>query len=584
MTKYKTIILLLICCVANITVDAQTKKEPEIYSNFEKNYNELLQSYYMKQNEKTLNQRFNRQGDNLSNEYRAANVSDSVYARRLRSLPSAVNLVYNDKVRSNIVYYIDRIGDRVGVMLGLSKYYFPIFENILDSYGIPSELKYLVVIESAFNPRAVSWTGAAGLWQFMYATGRVYDLRVNSVVDDRRDPIKETIAAAKYLKDLYKIYNDWSLVLAAYNCGPGNVNKAIKRSGKTDFWSIYNYLPNETRNYVPSYIAATYVMNFYKEHNISPINLSRPLDLVTDTVIVKKDIYFSQIEAVMGISVEELRDLNPQYKMDMIPGTQDRYSLKLPLKYINEFIEKEDSIASYHKEEFKNEEQDRDQSVKQTEVCYVNKTIYHKVQRNDTWYSIANRYGVSQQDLRSWNKKIKKKRLQRGTLLAVKTRVAVEKEKIIKTNTEKQTPFEETIVSADNTDNQEESTPIVTYPKRNRTTLTTKTKNTNKQERKEDKKSRKNKKDRDDNDNRSSKKNKNKETHSIKSGETISQIAKKYGISEEDLLKANKLDKSSAKSIRPGQKIVISKDSKDSKNSKSNKNKKSSKSKSKRRR
>lgn len=584
MTKYKTIILLLICCVANITVDAQTKKEPEIYSNFEKNYNELLQSYYMKQNEKTLNQRFNRQGDNLSNEYRAANVSDSVYARRLRSLPSAVNLVYNDKVRSNIVYYIDRIGDRVGVMLGLSKYYFPIFENILDSYGIPSELKYLVVIESAFNPRAVSWTGAAGLWQFMYATGRVYDLRVNSVVDDRRDPIKETIAAAKYLKDLYKIYNDWSLVLAAYNCGPGNVNKAIKRSGKTDFWRIYNYLPNETRNYVPSYIAATYVMNFYKEHNISPINLSRPLDLVTDTVIVKKDIYFSQIEAVMGISVEELRDLNPQYKMDMIPGTQDRYSLKLPLKYINEFIEKEDSIASYHKEEFKNEEQDSDQSVKQTEVCYVNKTIYHKVQCNDTWYSIANRYGVSQQDLRSWNKKIKKKRLQRGTLLAVKTRVAVEKEKIIKTNTEKQTPFEETIVSADNNDNQEESTPIVTYPKRDRTTLTTKTKNTNKQERKEDKKSRKNKKDRDDNDNRSSKKNKNKETHSIKSGETISQIAKKYGISEEDLLKANKLDKSSAKSIRPGQKIVISKDSKDSKNSKSNKNKKSSKSKSKRRR
>jgi membrane-bound lytic murein transglycosylase D len=564
MTKYKTIIVILICCMTSFVAKAQ-KDNTDIYTNFEKNYNDLLQSYYMQQNEKLLNLRFNHSRDNISSEYRAANVSDSVFAKRLRSVPSAVNLVYNDKVRNNIIYYIDRIGDRVGVMLGLSKYYFPIFEDILDSYNIPSELKYLVVIESAFNPKAISRTGASGLWQFMYATGRTYDLRVNSVVDDRRDPIKATVAAAKYLKDLYKIYNDWSLVLAAYNCGPGNVNKAIKRSGKNDFWGIYNYLPNETRNYVPSYIAAVYVMNFYKEHNIEPVNLSRPLDLVTDTVIVKKDIYFSQIEAVMNISVAELRDLNPQYKMDMIPGSQDRYSLKLPLKYINQFIDLEDSIANYKKEEYQPQEESIDSTP--TEICYVSKTIYHKVQRNDSWYSIANRYGVSQQDLRSWNRKIKRNKLKKGTLIAVKTKVAVEKEKIIKKESPTNEPvFEENIVSADNSANQEEIEPTVINNKssysRNKIKKDTKK---NSKDREYTKKNRRDKKDRN-NDSKA-------ENHKIKSGETISQIAKKYGVSEEQLLKANNLDKQSAKNIRPGQKLKIdnNKSTKDKKNSKSTK-------------
>lgn len=564
MTKYRTIILTLICCITSFTMQAQSKEEPEVFSNFERNYNDLLQSYYMQQNEKLLNQKFNQNRNNISYEYRAANTSDSIFAKRLRSIPSAVNLVYNDKVRNNIVYYIDRIGDRVGVMLGLSKYYFPIFEGILDSYGIPSELKYLVVIESAFNPKAISRTGASGLWQFMYATGRTYDLRVNSVVDDRRDPMKETVAAAKYLKDLYKIYNDWSLVLAAYNCGPGNVNKAIKRSGKNDFWGIYNYLPNETRNYVPAYIAATYVMNFYKEHNIEPISLSRPLDLVTDTVTVKRDIYFSQIEAVMNISVAELRDLNPQYKMDMIPGSQDRYSLKLPLKYINQFIELEDSIANYRKEEYQPEDS-TSVSNSQNEVCYVNKTIYHKVQRNETWYSIANRYGVSQQDLRSWNKKIRKNKLRRGTLLAVKTRVAVEKEKIIKKEEPANEPvFEDNIVSADNSANQEEYSPTIT----NKKTYSTSSKNKMKKETKK-------KQDREDR--RSKKNKKSQDTHEIKSGETISQIAKKYGVSEEQLLKANNLDKKSAKNIRPGQKIKVDNNKSTKNNNKSTKNNKKSK-------
>ena len=239
----------------------------------------------MKMNAKLLGKSLNYKTDTFVPAHRACDVSDSVFARRLRSIPSVVPLTYNDKVRANIIYYIDRIGDRVGVMLGLSKYYFPIFDEILDRHGVPCELKYLVVIESALNPKAVSRVGATGLWQFMYATGKMYDLRVNSIIDDRMDPIKATEAAAKYLKDLHKIYNDWTLAIAAYNCGPGNVNKAMKRSGRNDFWGMYDFLPKETRGYVPAYIAAAYVMNFHAEHGIYPAKLTKPLTLISDTIM-----------------------------------------------------------------------------------------------------------------------------------------------------------------------------------------------------------------------------------------------------------------------------------------------------------
>ncbi len=316
MTLYKKILLLLIAAISLQVVVAQN--DDEIYSNFERNYNELLQSYYMKTNEKQNNQNYS--GTTYGRK-KASELTDDEIKNRLKVIPSCVPLVYNSVVRNHIVYYIDRIGDRVGVMLGVSKYYFPIFENILDAYGVPSDLKYLVVIESAFNPKAVSRAGATGLWQFMYATGRNYDLRVNSIVDDRRDPIKSTIAAAQYLKDLYSIYHDWSLVLAAYNCGPGNVNKAIKRSGENDFWQIYSYLPKETRNYVPAFIAATYAMNYADKHGICAANLSKPLDLINDTVNVSRDIYFGQIEKVLGISIDQIKEMNPQYKMNYIPGT-----------------------------------------------------------------------------------------------------------------------------------------------------------------------------------------------------------------------------------------------------------------------
>ena len=236
--------------------------------------------------------------------------SDSVYIDRLGRINSVITLPYNTIIRNHIHVYTGRKLDRFQVMLGLQDYYFPMIEDIFDSYGLPVELKYMAVIESALNPNAVSRVGATGLWQFMYSTGRMYGLTINSVVDERRDPVKATHAAARYLKDLYGIYNDWILVIAAYNCGPGNVNKAIRRSGnRKDYWEIYYRLPRETRGYIPAYVAATYAMNYYRDHNITPLQISMPLSV--DTVMVSHDVHLEQIAAVLELPVGELRALNP---------------------------------------------------------------------------------------------------------------------------------------------------------------------------------------------------------------------------------------------------------------------------------
>lgn len=572
MIRFKKIIILLIVLSTCFSVFAQNNEREEEYLNFERNYNELLQSYYIKSNEKLLNERFPSSAF-MPTSTTGSSTPDEVYRQRLNSIPSAVKLVYNSQVRNHIVYYLDRMNRSVGLMLGLSKYYFPIFEDILDSYGVPSELKYLVVIESAFRPKAVSKAGATGLWQFMYATGRTYDLRVNSIVDDRCDPIKSTIAAAKFLKSLYGIYGDWSLVLAAYNCGPGNVNKAMKRSGKNDFWEIYDFLPKETRNYVPAYIAATYVMNFYQEHGIRPVELTRPLDLVTDTVVVNKDIYFGQIQDVMNISVEELKDLNPQYKMDYIPGTQDKYSLRLPLKYVETFIEMEDSISNCNIEKYRPELAKKDDSLSSsTTTVMVDKTIYHKVRKNENWSSIARRYGVSVSDLRKWNSKIKKNKLQKGTLIAVKTKVAVAKENVIeKDEAEKSSSFaKDEMLEANSSASQQELTTSKQKADKinSKVSSNKKVEVSTKQSAQEDKSK---KQDSSSNEKQDTKKtnakqetnskvkgkNDTSKTHTIKSGETISAIAKKYNISEQKLMKLNGLNDQSVKKIRPGQKLKL---------------------------
>lgn len=276
--------------------------------------------------------------------------TEEEYIDRLSRLPYIMEMSYNDVVRSCIDRYSGRLRKSVSYMLGSSNFYFPIFEEALEAYGVPLELKYLPIIESALNPRAVSRVGATGLWQFMLATGKRYGLKVNTLVDERRDPVKASYAAAHYLSDLYKIYGDWNLVIAAYNCGPGNINKAIHRAGgNKDYWQIYPYLPAETRGYVPAFIAANYIMNYYCEHNICPMR-SRLPDR-TDTVVVHKNVHLQQIASVCGIDIEELRTLNPSYRHDIVPGATEPSAIRLSLADVSKFIDMEDSIYKYRADE-----------------------------------------------------------------------------------------------------------------------------------------------------------------------------------------------------------------------------------------
>ena len=274
----------------------------------------------------------------------------AVYIQRLSRIPAVMELPYNDIVRKYIDQYTNKQRSSVAYMLGAGNFYVPIFEEVLDKYGLPLELKFLPVIESALNPVAKSKVGATGLWQFMLATGQRYGLEVNSLVDDRCDPIKSSDAAARFLKDLYKIYGDWSLVIAAYNCGPGNVNKAIRRAGGVkDYWQIYPYLPSETRGYVPAFIAANYIMNYYCEHNICPMSTKIPI--ATDTVVVTRDVHIDQITAYCNIEKESIKSLNPQYKTNIIPGSSEPRVLRMTQQAILEFTENEDSIYAYKADE-----------------------------------------------------------------------------------------------------------------------------------------------------------------------------------------------------------------------------------------
>ena len=268
---------------------------------------------------------------------------DAVYIDRLKRLPNVMPMTYNSIVRKYIDQYTNRLRHSVSYMLGASNFYIPIFEDALLLHKIPLELKYLPVIESAFNPRARSRAGAGGLWQFMPATGKRYGLLINSLVDERCDPIKSSDAAARYLKDLYDIFGDWTLVIAAYNCGPGNINKAIHRAGgERDYWKIYPYLPAETRGYVPAFIAANYVMNYYGEHNILPMRASILAN--TDTLLLNHDVKMEQIAKVCDIDIQQLKLLNPQYTTNLIPGYRQRSTLRMPQKQLLTFIDLQDSI------------------------------------------------------------------------------------------------------------------------------------------------------------------------------------------------------------------------------------------------
>ena len=287
-----------------------------------------------------------------------------VYIERLSRIPSVMELAYNNIVQRFIDRYSGRLRYSVSYLLGAANFYMPIFEEALEAYQLPLELKYLPIIESALNPKAVSRAGAAGLWQFMPGTGKQYGLDLNSLVDERRDPVKSSYAAARYLRDLYKIFGDWNLVIAAYNCGPENINKAIRRyraaKGRTqedetitaadkDYWQIYPYLPAETRGYVPAFIAANYIMTYYCEHNICPMTTNLPAQ--TDTVIVHRDVHLEQIAGVIGTNLDLLRSLNPEYRRDIVPGNTKPSPIRLPLADSGKFIDNEDSIYHYRTSE-----------------------------------------------------------------------------------------------------------------------------------------------------------------------------------------------------------------------------------------
>ena len=276
-----------------------------------------------------------------------------VYIERLSRIPSVMELAYNDIVQRFIDRYSGRLRHSISYMLGASNFYIPIFEEALEAYQLPLELKYLPIIESALNPNAISRAGAGGLWQFMIGTGKQYGLQVNSLVDERRDPVKASYAAARYLGDLYKIFGDWNLVIAAYNCGPENINKAIRRSnGEKDYWQIYPYLPKETRGYVPAFIAANYIMTYYSLHNICPMSTRLPAK--TDTVMVNRNVHLQQVAEVVGINIDLLRSLNPMYRRDIIPGATEPYALRLPLTEVGKFIELQDSVYTYKVDELLN--------------------------------------------------------------------------------------------------------------------------------------------------------------------------------------------------------------------------------------
>lgn len=334
---------------------------------------------------------------------------DSLLAARLHALHTVIPLTYNSEVRAHIRFYLRVMSRRLDLTLLQQETYFPMFENALDRYGVPEELKYLAIVESALNPSATSRVGAAGLWQFMYNTGKLYGLEVNSLVDERRDPYKSTNAAARFLSDLYRIYKDWPLAIAAYNCGPGNINKAIARSGgERNFWKIHPFLPRETRGYVPAFTAVIYVMNYYSEHGLHPAHLSMPVR--SDTIVLHSDVLLHYVRQYTGVDSAELCALNPQYRADYVPAASGRYHLALPSATLPLFIAHQDSIyvASADSlsrrpltlEPVKSKGKDKSSSGK---IGSTGSGHYHVVKKGDTLFGIASRYGLTIQQLKKKN-------------------------------------------------------------------------------------------------------------------------------------------------------------------------------------
>lgn len=377
---------------------------------YNKSYDSVLVSYFYQRNTKHI-ERKHYTHDEV--EYCSFDdIPDSVFFERLNAIPAVIPMSYNSTVRAYIKMYVRKMERNLNGMLSLAEYYFPFFDQALERYNLPHELKYLPIIESALNPQAVSRVGATGLWQFMSGTAKIYNLNINSLVDERKDPLKSSDAAARYLRDLYNIFGDWHLAIAAYNCGPKNINKAVARSGgKTNFWEIYRYLPKETRGYIPAYIAAAYVMNHYEKHNLRPNAVDIPIE--TDTLMIDKNVFFAQIIKFLPVDSLQLKVLNPQYKEELIPGAASACCLRLPMEHIPTFIRLQDSIYAYGKDSLV---QQKVQEIQATE------TIIHKVRKNETLSSIARKYGVTVDQIKKWNPKLKK-----NTMLRIGQKITIQR-------------------------------------------------------------------------------------------------------------------------------------------------------------
>ena len=326
-----------------------------------------------------------------------SNVPDEVYIERLKKMNSFISLPYNDIVKNYIILYSEKMPTKMAHMLGLCQYYMPIFDETFNKHDLPEELKAMAIIESAMNPLAVSRAGAKGMWQFMYATAKMYGLHIDSFVDERMDPFKAADAAARYLQDAYEIFGDWNLAIASYNCGAGNVNKAIRRSGgKRAFWDIWPYLPRETRGYVPAFVGALYAMTYYKEHGIKPEAIEMPIHV--DTFKINRQLHLKQVAELTGAPLEELKNLNPQYRHDIIPGNSKEYILRLPYTYTNAFIEHEDSVYTHKYDEFFNPT-----TIKKIQDGADGERIVYVVKNGDYLGRIASRNRCTVAQIKRWN-------------------------------------------------------------------------------------------------------------------------------------------------------------------------------------
>ncbi len=485
--------------------------------------------------------------------------SDEVLIERLAAMPTEIEMPFNSVVKNMIIFYGQRKKQLVENMLGLSLYYMPIFVEALERYGLPHELKYLPVIESALVPTATSRAGAGGLWQFMPATATGLGLEVNTIIDQRRDPYLASDAGARYLKQLYNTYNDWSLAIAAYNCGPGNVNKALRRAGegKHDFWDIYPFLLPETRGYFPAFIAANYIMTYHKDHNISPALARRPI--VVDTVHVNRRVHFEQIADVMDIPIAELRALNPQFRKDYIPGDIKPYSLVLPSLQVYAYIANEDSIVNHNASQYTRRGVVEPASAATTgrdsrgEYYDEETTVYHKVKKGETLSKIAAKYGVTVAAIRKTNKVGQS--VKAGRTLKIKTVQRKYKPQTAPVTTETQNvevpqsatdsisaPADTTLSVSDNVaaafsepapQVKEEKPAPAPAPKASSTSKSSTTPKASTPAKTTTPKA---------------------QTHTVRKGENLSKIAKRYGVTVAAIKKANNLKNDN---INAGQKLKI---------------------------